>query len=175
MSAFFVRLLIILILFTLGAFVTSLSGNTALSIPVWFIAVTTWTLALGFRRALFVIIPFLIWADVLWDGTLGPLFLGGFLLATATTYLTVRIETRSYTLKTALYTLLITLFSLFVIWISFSEPPYLFPKSNFLMLGKIFCWQLLITILFIIPLSESINRVEEWLDNSYREQLKKIR
>lgn len=175
MSVFFVRLFIILILFFVGALINALTAQSALNIPIWFIGVTAWTLYLDYRRALFIIIPFLILADVLWDGTLGPVFLGGFLLATATTYLAVRIETSSHALQMAVYSIVISVFSLFVIWISVSEPPFLFPMSDWGMLGKIFLLQLLFTILFIVPLSALINRLEAWLDSSYREQFQKIR
>lgn len=175
MTTFLVRLFLILILFMVGTLVNNLTGQSVLAIPVWFIGITTWTLLLNFRKALFIIIPFLVLADVLWDGRLGPVFLGGFLLATGTTYLAVRIETRSWLLQTMVYSFLISIFSLFVLWASIAEPSYFSSLPDFKMLGELYLYQLIVTALLITPLSGFIHRAESWLDTSYKEQYKKIR
>lgn len=175
MQAFLFRSLALLLLFFLGAFGASLTAHSYLAIPFWFIAITAWTHTLGFRKALFIVIPFLLFADVLWDGKIGELFLGGFLLATATTYLAVRIETRSQMLQWAGYSFLVATSSTVVVWISLAWPNEWLAVANLPLAGKIFLWQFGTTIIFYPLLSRGIQKLEAFLDNSYREQIQKIR
>lgn len=175
MKVLFFRFSLIATLFLVGAFLSGLSGLSYLSLPVWYTAVVVWTLTLGFRKALVIIIPFLIVADVLWDAKIGPVFLAGFLLATATTYISVRIETQSHGLKSFLYSILVGLFASLVLAITFFYPHFLFTVATILLLVKIGALLLLISALLFIPLSSYINWVEQWLDTSYQEQSKKIR
>lgn len=175
MSVFLARVFIILGLFALSAFLVSLTANSALAIPIWFTAVSTWTLILGFRKALAINIPFLIFADVLWDGTVGAIFLGGFLLATATTYTAARVEAQSYLLKTAFHTFLISFFAALVIWLTLAFPDAWFSFALLAVTLKIWGWQALVTVISIVPISEILTRVEAWFDQSYRDQWQKIR
>ncbi len=175
MKAFFVRSLVIASLFFLGGFLAALTDKSFSALPVYFVAVTVWTLHLGFRKALWVVIPFLLLTDVLWDGVIGGVFLGGFLLATATTYLAVRIETRSQSLQVLVYSTLVGCFSALVVWIAVTAPSFTLTFPTSILIGKTFVLQLFIAILFFIPLSYWIQKTEAWLDTSYQEASKKIR
>lgn len=175
MHAFLVRSAVILALLFSGAFLAGLTGRHFLAISVWFVAVSVWTLTLGFRRALLIIIPFLLLLDTLWDGTVGSLFLFGFFLATLVTYIVVRIEEQAALLQNVIYSVLTsflaTLATLDLFW---------WQKTNIILTEpqevlKIFLWFLgIILILFSVE-KKLLTRVERWLDASYREQLQKIR
>lgn len=175
MSAFFIRSATVLALFLLSSFLESLIGRPFLAVSIWFIAVSTWTLFLGFRKALWILIPFLVIADVLWDGTVGPVFLSGFLLATATTYIAVRIEDRSAILQIVIACFLISVCAALAV----ITPSFWYQNTlRFLemkMIGGIFLWILVITILFFIPVRKIIKQIERWLDTSKQEQMRKIR
>lgn len=175
MQVFFFRSLVLLALFFLGSLVASLTAENYSALTVWFIAITAWTLLLGFRRALFIILPFLLLADVLWDGRIGELFLGGFLLATATTYLAVRIGTHSELLRWAIYSVLVSFFASLVVWISLAWPNLWLTGGNFVIFGKIFLWQLFLTLILYVPIFTGIRKIENFLDTSYQDQSKKIR
>lgn len=175
MSVFFIRSTTVLALFLLGSFLGSLTEKPFVAVAIWFIAISTWTLFLGFRKALLIIVPFLVVADVLWDGTIGPVFFSGFLLATATTYIAVRIEERSVVLQMVIASFLISICTtLAVITPSFwYQNPLSVPEVK--MIGSIFLWILVITIIFLLSVRKVINRIEVWLDTSKQEQMRKIR
>lgn len=175
MNAFIIRFAVILLLFFMGAFVASITGKNTLVLGVWFTAITVWTLHLGFRKALLIIIPFLVFADILWDGKFGPLFLGGFLLATMTTYVAVRIETQSSFFQTVLYSLAIAVWASAVIGVDIFWQTKGMSLEGLQTFGGEFILQLLTTALVFLPLTAFMNSTESWLDTSYRDQMKKIR
>ena len=175
MNAFVIRLAVILFLFFLGAFIASATGKNFLALVVWFTPLTTWTLRLGFRKSLFIIIPFLVFADILWDGSFGPLFLAGFLLSTMTTYVAVRIESQSSYFQAALYSITIAVWASFVLAVDIFWKADGFSLEGFQIFGGVFMLQLLTSVLVFLPLTALINRTESWLDTSYRDQMKKIR
>jgi hypothetical protein len=175
MKVFFFRFSIIATLFLIGAFLSGLTGQSYLALPVWYTAVVAWTLTLGFRKALVIVIPFLIVADVLWDAKIGAVLLVGFLLATATTYLSVRIETQSQGLQSFLYSILVGIFATLVIALALLYPDLLLTPSAVMLLLKIGAIELVTSALLYLPLSSYINWVEKWMDTSYQEQSKKIR
>ena len=175
MQAFLVRFLVVASLFLLGSFLEALTGLSYIAIALWFVALVSWTLLLGFRRALFIIIPFLLFADVLWDAKIGMLFLAGFLTTTGTAYVAVRIEDRSQLLQTAVYSLMIAFFATLVTWIPMGWPRALFTPDNLVIISKVFAVQLTSAALLFIPFFTLFRRIEAGLDTSYREQSKKIR
>jgi hypothetical protein len=175
MKVFFVRFILIAILFLGGAFLSSISEKSYLALPLWYSAVAIWTLILGYRKSLLIVIPFLLLADVLWDGKVGAVFLVGFLLGTATTYLTVRIETRSRTLQMLIYSLLIGLASSLAIGASLGITSATEMLSTLGFLPKVSVIQFLAAAIFFPIVSWIIQGAEKWLDTSYREQMKKIR
>ncbi len=175
MKVFLVRFILVALLFLGGAFLSSISEKSYLALPLWYSAVAVWTLFLGYRKSLFIVIPFLLLADVLWDGKVGPVFLAGFLLGTAATYLTVRIETRSRTLQTLIYSLLIGLASSLAIGASFGIIMAPEALSGLAFLLKMSVIQFFAAAVFFPALSWTIQGAEKWLDTSYREQMKKIR
>lgn len=175
MKALLIRFVVIGSLFLGGSFLASVTLQSYLALPIWYLAVAIWTLTLGLRKALWIIIPFLVVADVLWDGKIGAVFLAGFLLATLTTYLEIRIETRSRSLQVLVYSFLVGLASAFVLTIGLGWPNFFFPASSLTLLLGIFSLQWLAAIVFFLPLSSYLRAIENLLSISYREQSKKIR
>lgn len=175
MQVFFFRSLMLLALFFLGAFTAGLTDNNYSAICIWYLAIVAWTLLLGFRKALWIVLPFLLLSDILWDGKLGAVFFMGFFLAMATTYLSARIETRSEILQWLLYSSVVCIFSSCTVVSSVVWPNLDMNPPMFLLIGKIIFWQLLIALIFSIPLFQSIRKIENFLDTSFLDQSKKIR
>ena len=175
MQVFLVRFLLIALLFLCGSFLAALTGLGYVAITLWFVALVSWTLLLGFRRALFIIIPFLLFADVLWDAKIGMLFLAGFLTTTGTAYIAVRIEDRSQLLQAVVYSIMVASFATGAIWIPIGWPRALFDAPVILLAGKVFAVQLVGALLLFVPVHTFFRWVETRLDRSYQEQAKKIR
>ena len=175
MAAIIIRTGIIFALFFLGSLFEGFFGRAGFALPLWFAAVTVWTLFYGFRSALFLVIPFLFIADLLWDGTIGALFFFGFALATLTTFAAVRIKTHSFLFQTFVY-------SMFIGFLSTCVPAtFLFLKRQSIEVGEIllllstFFLHFIIALFFFPVFSHITSRVEKMLDTTYREQMKRIR
>lgn len=175
MSVLFWRLAVILGLFFLSAFLISATGKSFIGVVPFFMAIVVWTLQLGFRRALFIILPFLFFADILWDNTLGPLMLFGFTLTSGLTFVATRIEAQSQFIQMLLSLIFVTFFSsIVVIYPLLTQSLYVF-VANQSSIWSILVWNGLCALVVYFPIQRIILRTETFLDTSYHDQMRKIR
>jgi hypothetical protein len=135
MKILFIRIGLILAVFSIGSFAATLLGVSSVALVVWFSLVASWVLILGFQKSLPSVIILLLIGDILWDSAVGPVFLAGLALAVLVTYTAVRLESRTRELQFLVYGLYIWVFSLLpVFWSgSFSWADLSLPNLSLLL------------------------------------------
>ncbi len=127
---------------------------------VIFASLVIWTLSLGFRQALWYILPLLLLSELLTAGEIRLLSVYGILLSYGVSFLSRRMLIENFLLSAIFYTVIIMMSALFY----HVAVALIFPSLKYVFMMKAFFFESMITFLIFIFIRKLLIFFQHYLD-----------